>query len=646
LPGSVGVVWYGTPDTKNDDAAEWKVYFAQSFNADTTTPTFSVAEVTEPEHVIHGSNISEGGLTGAANRNLIDYFQVSFDPNGAAVIAYTDDHNDYDGHTYVSHQIAGPSIKTGTALAKAQEGSSLTIGPGDQFPPRVPGLNGEQVTDYPFDLQESSLARVRTPDPSDVLSTKYDTSGTGDKLAIAATMMVSDLSVIPGQTTWQMSFAVNAPHSVLAPTGTYSFGVSDHADQFYIQADTDVNGAMTYTYGTVARASDGKLIYTQKGAADAGEFNQADNTVSVQVSVAKLNALLTAAKHPLISNGTVVTGLRSRSYTIEVVPPVSGQASRQGRRDIARGGTLFIVHDALQPYPAATPVPTPMPATSTAPGASPTPTPPARILANISTRVNVKAGQGAAIGGFIKRTANAKRVLVRGIGPSISVGGSPLGGTLQDPVLEIRDKSGALVASNDNWRSTQQAEISATGVAPIDDREPAIILNLTGTAATNNYTALLSGKNGGEGIGLVEIYDINADSFADLGNLSTRGFVGSGDDVLIGGVIVRDFSFTNQTQTVLFRGIGPSLAGAGVSTPLANPLLTLFDAQGNVITSNDDWGSSADAAAITTTGLAPSDPKESAILKTLAPGAYTAVLRGADGGTGVGLVESYNLGNQ
>ena len=134
---------------------------------------------------------------------------------------------------------------------------------------------------------------------------------------------------------------------------------SDHADQFFLEADTDVFGNKTYTYGTTQRANDGKLIYTIAGSADAGEFNPADNTVSVQVSVAKLNAILAAAKHPAIGDGTVVAGLRSRSYTIEVVPPVNGQASRQGRRDIARGGTQFVIHDSTSPAVAPPPTPTP-----------------------------------------------------------------------------------------------------------------------------------------------------------------------------------------------------------------------------------------------------------------------------------------------
>jgi hypothetical protein len=226
----------------------------------------------------------------------------------------------------------------------------------------------------------------------------------------------------------------------------------------------------------------------------------------------------------------------------------------------------------------------------------------------------------------------------------LNVNGTPGSGTLPDPVIEIHDSTGAIIGTNDNWRSSQQAEISATGLAPINDKEAAVIVTLTG-GASSTYTAILRDKNSGEGVGLIEVYDLDQESFADLGNLSTRGKVGTGDEVLIGGLIIRDNSFTSQSQTVVLRGIGPSLAGAGVSGVLANPLLQLFDAQGVLITSNDDWSTSSDAAALTATGLAPASPNESAILRTLSPGAYTTILSGADNGSGVGVVEVYNYGN-
>ena len=157
---------------------------------------------------------------------------------------------------------------------------------------------------------------------------------------------------------------------------------------------------------------------------------------------------------------------------------------------------------------------------------------------------------------------------------------------------------------------------------------------------------MLSGANGGAGIGVIEVYDLDAESFADFGNIATRGFVGTGANVLIGGFIVRDDSFTNQPQSILVRGIGPSLSASGISNPLPDPVIELHDGQGATIASNNDWASSSDAAALQTSGLAPSNPKEAAILQTLAPGAYTVVLTGVNGGTGVGNVEAYNLGNQ
>lgn len=631
-PGSVGIVWYGTANAANDDNARWKVYYAQSFNAHTQTPAFRIAEVTEPEHFIHASNISTGGLTGTANRNLIDYFQVSFDPQGAAVIAYTDDHNDFDGHTYVSRQMTGPSIKGGV-LPATVEGPQLALPAGtlsveqeDVFPPEQPGVNGEQVTDFELDAQNALLTRARVPDTLDLESVRYDTSGTGVSLAIAATMKVTDLIVQPAGTTWRAAFAVNAPHSVLSPYGDYSFGLSDDGDQFFVEATTNDVGDPAFSYGTTVRDPDGSLTYTVVGPADAGEFNQDDNTISIQVSVAKLNAILAAAGRPQIANGTVVAGLRARTFTVEVIPPVEGQAPRQGRRDITRGGTQFVVHDSAFARQEPTTTPTPYPIPSPAPSG----TPPTINLANISTRVPVRPGDGVGIAGFIVRTTATKRLMVRGLGPSLN--------GLADPIIEVRNASGGVIATSDNWRQAQQAEITASGLAPKFDAEAALIINVPG----GQYTAILKDKNNANGTGLVEVYDISAQSPADLGNIATRGSVLTGDDIVIGGFIVRDHSRRNQSQQILVRGIGPS---AAVSNPLQDPILELRNAQGALITSNNDWQDSPQAAQIQASTLAPPNPKESAILRTLAPGQYTALLRGVNG-TGLGLVEIYNLGNQ
>jgi hypothetical protein len=644
LTGSVGIAWYGTNNPTNDDNAEWKVYFAQSFDATSATPTFRVTEVTEPEHVIHAANFSENGLdpTGTgANRNLLDYFQVSFDPSGAAVIAYSDDHNDFSGNVFAAHQISGPSIKTGQPLPAPVEGSGLVLPPStttvvasDAFPPRQPGYNGEQVTDFDQDVTNAVLTRIHQPDPVDILSVRYDTSGTGASLAIAASFKVSDLSSIPSAASWRASFAVNSPHSVLSADGTYTYGASDHGDQFYVQASTSASGTQSFTYGKAVRLPDGTQTYTSLGTADKGNFNQDDNTVSFQVSVAKLNTALTAASRPLIQNGTVVTGLRGHS---------SSAASSIARGDDTLGGTQFVVHDSAFAPPAAGPNPTPLPLVGVAPGATPVPTPPNIDLANISTRVSVTGGQNTGVAGFIKRTGSTKRVLVRGVGPSL--GSLGIGGALADPTIEVLDENGVSLGTNDNWRGPQEAEITSTGLAPTNDKEAALIVNLRGSNKTNNFTAVLKGAAGGQGIGVVEVFDLDAASFADLGNVSTRGNVGMGDDVLIGGLIVRDSSARNQSQTIVLRGIGPSLTSAGISGPLQNPLIELHDSQGNTLEVNDDWATGPQAGAIPPT-LKPASPKESVILRALSPGGYTVVLRGADNGTGIGVVEAYNLGNQ
>ncbi|MEO5720694.1 MAG: dockerin type I domain-containing protein [Chthoniobacterales bacterium] len=344
-PGSVAIVWFGTTNSLNNDDAQWKVYFAQSFNANGTTPAFQIAEVTEPAHFIHGSNISEGGLdpTGGANRNLIDYFQVSFDPLGAAVIAYTDDHNDFDGHTYLARQISGPSIRGGN-LPAVVPGANLAPPPptprvpaSDVSPPAQAGPNGEQVTDYLLDVQTALAVRVPTADPLDISSVKYETLGSAPAQSIKATIAVTDLSAIPPSSFWRASFAANAPNSVLSPTGTYSFGLVDDADQFYVEAKTDAAGAQTFVYGTAVRNPDGTITYTQVGPADSGLFDSANNKISIQVSLTKLNAVLSANSHPLLATGSIVAGLRGRSATTD---PGSGT---QTRRDLTRGGTQFII---------------------------------------------------------------------------------------------------------------------------------------------------------------------------------------------------------------------------------------------------------------------------------------------------------------
>jgi len=253
-------------------------------------------------------------------------------------------------------------------------------------------------------------------------------------------------------------------------------------------------------------------------------------------------------------------------------------------------------------------------------------------MGNISTRVNVQSGQSISIGGFIITGTSAKQVVIRAIGPSLAAAG--VQGSLADPTLELRDSSGNLLLANDNWKDTQEQAIRDTMLAPVNDLEAAMVVSLLPGA----YTAMVSGKNNTTGIGLVEVYDLQRAPASKFANISTRGSVGTNQNVMIGGLIL----LGPDPARILFRAIGPSLIEAGVPSALADPQLDLFDAQGTRIATNNDWKDSQPAV-IQSTGIAPTVDAESAILADLAPGSYTAVVTGVNGGTGTALIEAYYL---
>jgi hypothetical protein len=257
---------------------------------------------------------------------------------------------------------------------------------------------------------------------------------------------------------------------------------------------------------------------------------------------------------------------------------------------------------------------------------------------NLSTRLLVQTGDNAGIGGFIINGTDPKKVILRAIGPSLTARGVP--GALQDPTLELHDHTGATIAFNDNWRDTQQSTIQATGLAPEDNRESAIVQTLAPAA----YTAIVRGKGGTSGVALVEAYDVDPNANSKLANISTRGFVGTGDNVMIGGFIVGGGLGVNGagSEEVLVRGLGPSLTQRGVPNALQDPTLDLHDGNGAIIASNDNWKDTQQSE-IQATGLAPSNDRESAILAPLVQGNYTAILRGKNNTTGVGLVEVYKV---
>jgi hypothetical protein len=262
---------------------------------------------------------------------------------------------------------------------------------------------------------------------------------------------------------------------------------------------------------------------------------------------------------------------------------------------------------------------------------------PPPALGNISTRVRVLSGDNALIGGMIATGTASKKVLIRAVGPSLSDFGVP--GALPDPTVELYQGNTLLASNDDWWTSTQQTEIQNSGLAPSKDAESAIIAMLT---PNRNYTAIVRGKNGATGVGIVEVFDLEPGTASTLGNISTRGFVDVDDNVMIAGFIVSPGNGTGAK--ILLRALGPTLSDFGVAGALANPTLDLVNASGTVIRSNNDWKDDPlQLALVEAAGLAPGHLEEAALVEMVPPGQYTAIVRGSGRTTGVGLVEAYNI---
>ncbi len=253
---------------------------------------------------------------------------------------------------------------------------------------------------------------------------------------------------------------------------------------------------------------------------------------------------------------------------------------------------------------------------------------------NLSTRGIVGVADNALIGGFIVAGSEPKSVALRALGPSLE--GSGVSGALGDPILTLYDASGAVIATNDDWQTDSGAsQIAAAGLAPIDPSESAILKTLAPAA----YTVVVTGKTATPGIGLVEAYDLSSQTDSRLANISTRGLVGANQDVLISGFILGDVA----NATTVVRALGPSLPSFAVREPLSDPVLTIYDVNGSAIASNDNWQDDLNAPAIEQNALAPTDKLESATVLNLPAGAYSAIVAGAGGATGIALVEVYVL---
>jgi hypothetical protein len=242
----------------------------------------------------------------------------------------------------------------------------------------------------------------------------------------------------------------------------------------------------------------------------------------------------------------------------------------------------------------------------------------------------VRTGDNVMIGGFIITGSTSKKIIVRAMGPSLTQAG--VSGAMANPKLELRDSRGRLLASNTNWE-TRRAEILATGLPPTNPNEAAAVATL----APGAYTVVVSGVNNTSGVALFELYDLDVAS-SNVANISTRGRVEPGDHVMIGGFIIGG----DQPTRVIIRAMGPSLTQSGLTGVLADPILALHDANGSLIFTNDNWRSTQQQQIIDS-GLPPTDNRESAIIATLQPGNYTAIVSGSGNTSGVALVEVYNL---
>lgn len=307
--GRVNVIWYGTTAPNNVDSADWVVLFTQCLDVTSPNPTFRQQVISDG--IIHGSNISTGGLTGGGNRNLLDYFQVAIDPQGAAVVAFTDDHNDFGGNSYVTRQLDGPSLNGGQ------------VNPVIPPPLPDPDPSEPEVSDFVHDAASGLVQPVPEDHAADILWIDY-ACDTEPALMIVATMKVSGPPTM-NRVAWRMSFTANAPG-----------GVSDRGDQFWVRANSN-EGTPTYSWGTTVRNHlDGTLTYTQRGPADLGVIDVAERTITVGVLASQLNPLVTHG--PPIGTSSVIHGTRGQAT---VIPQGGTGFPNAYLYDDTRGGRSF-----------------------------------------------------------------------------------------------------------------------------------------------------------------------------------------------------------------------------------------------------------------------------------------------------------------
>jgi hypothetical protein len=542
---------------------------------------------------------SSPSLTARRDGNVVHLAWSTADNGGSALTGYNILRGTASGGETLLATVAGDNTRydDGTVLntdttyyykVQAVNAQGASCGNNEVAAQYVGNSAFEGITIYtdPAGDQTGSPANADLDIRSLTISEPTSGASTGK---IVFNLKVSDLTVVPNSRMWRVVW--NSPN---APDG-----------QFYVGMTKDENGAVTFEYGTVATQVVGLVLgiptTTKVGTPDSASFTP-DGLITIAVSRDKIGGVRTGD----LLGGFSVRTYATRTNEIRSTNALDTTTNATANDLPANAATYQVVGVPGLPQ-----------------------------LLNISTRLRVQPGDNALIAGFIVDGSEAKKVIVRGIGPSLTSNGGPFPGRLEDPTIDLYGPNADLIASNDNWREGNAAEVQQSGIPPANDAEAAIVATLDPGA----YTAIVRGKGDSSGVGLAEAYDISQPVASRLANISTRGAVEGGDNVMIGGFIIGPTNSSNLRLIV--RAIGPSLTGRGVSGALADPNLTLADANGTAIATNDNW-ETGDDGTIGQTGLAPSDPAEAAIVRSLPPGLYTAIVDGK-GGTGVGLVEVYAL---
>ena len=691
--GRAAVAFYGTTDPGNANAATfngiWHLYVAHTFDGGLTWTT---SDVTPGAPMQRGPIWTGGGAN--IGRNLLDFFDITIDKEGRVQVGYVNGcpggncaqaapaatGNAYSATATIARQSSGrrllaafdpPNPLTATSVPGVPSVTQRRVGPVVHLGWSEADTGNSPITSYRVlrgivSGGETLLATVggtqskyddlTATDPTKTYYYKVQAvNGVGTSCGnneVAAPYVGDTCSGIvihqnlpshpestPAGANPQLAIDYIA---VAEPPGTSDFlfkmkmtnlnsippssrwrivwdSFASPGQQYFVGMRSDASSAVTFEYGTIETMVVGLVVgvptETLVGAPDAASNFNADGTITIVISKSAVGSPLP---------GDLLGAVNGRTFTGDT--PGTGNLERS----TALIDHTFVKAQTDNSYPPAT-YTVSNNGTCTAPSPTPTATPAAIAqLLNISTRAHVQTGENVLIGGFIVTGTDPKRVIVRALGPSV-----PVGGRLANPALDLHD--GNTVISNDNWRSDQEAEIQATGLAPQNDLESAIVRTL----APGSYTAVMRGANGSTGIGLVEVYDLTPNSISLLGNISSRGLVETGENVMIGGFIVGPVD--HGSPQVVVRAIGPSLASSGVANTLQDPVLELHDQSGTILATNDNWLTDRNSSFVLAAGLAPSDTRESALAITLTPGNYTAIVRGANDTMGVALVEVYNL---